>query len=67
MERARSEGISFSDLVRRSLKKELTAKPKKKKPGQTGDPFFDDHTVYDDDGPEDLAANHDEYLYGGKQ
>jgi hypothetical protein len=39
--------------------------PKKKKPGKTGDPFLDDHTVYDDDTwPPDLSARKDDYLYG---
>lgn len=68
MERARKEGISFSDLVRRSLKKEVDTPLKKKKPGKTGDPFLDDHTVYDDPTwPPDYSARIDDYLYGPEE
>jgi hypothetical protein len=65
VERARKEGISLSHLIRRSLKKELETKSKRK-PGKTGDPFWDNCVVYDDDSwPADLSARHDDYLYGG--
>jgi hypothetical protein len=65
MERARKEGISFSHLIRRSLKKELETKSKRKS-GKTGDPFSDNCVVQDDDSwPGGLSARHDDYLYSG--
>ncbi|MBV8846796.1 MAG: hypothetical protein JO307_28645 [Bryobacterales bacterium] len=67
MDRAKKEGISLGQLVRRSLKKELDTKPKKKG-RKTGDPFWDNWIVYDDENwPTDLSSRIDDYLYGGKE
>ena len=68
--RARQQGISFGEFVRQAVEKQLAASvksgAKKEKTGKkkTGDPFWDNLVVYDDDGPADLAARHDDYLYG---
>lgn len=58
---ARERGISFGELVRRSLTATIEAPP-------TGavndDPLFADSAVYEGDTPADLASDHDGYLYG---
>jgi len=61
--RAKDQGISFGELVRRAVEKHVqqAAGP------QTGDPFWDNLTSYDIDSPTDLAARHDDYLYGGRK
>jgi len=61
MERARTQGISFGELVRRALEEQVSTPPGAKK---TGDPFWDNLAVYDTEGPTDVAENHDDYLYG---
>jgi hypothetical protein len=70
---AKRQGISFAEFVRRAVEKQLTLPAKRvtKVPWklgskQTGDPFWDNLVTFDDDGPTDLAARHDDYLYGGK-
>ena len=63
--RARAQGISFGELVRRALEKMLTTPPRGTAGKKTGDPFWDNLKVYEG-GPTDLAARHDDYLYGGK-
>ena len=60
-ERARSEGISFGEFVRRAIEKQLVTPANK-----TGDPFWDNLTAYEAEGPTDIAQNHDDYLYGEK-
>jgi hypothetical protein len=68
--RARQQGISFGEFVRQAVEKQLAvsaeSRSKKEKTGRrkTGDPFWDNLVTYDDDGPADLAARHDDYLYG---
>jgi len=58
MEReARARGMSLSDFVRQALERAIAQKP-------TDDPLFADTAVYRDDGPEDTASRHDNYLYG---
>ena len=57
---ARRLGISKSEVVRRCLRP-LVA------PEGTGSPFEDLIGIIDDDGPRDMAENHDAYLYGGKR
>jgi len=71
--RARHQGISFGEFVRRAVEKQLTLPAKKVtkipwKPGskKTGDPFWDNLVFFDDDGPTDLSIRHDDYLYGEK-
>ena len=63
--RAREQGISFGEFVRRAVEKMFTSPPRGTTKKKTGDPFWDNLEVYDG-GPSDLAARHDEYLYGGK-
>lgn len=63
--RAREQGISFGEFVRRAVENMLTAPPRGRSRKKTGDPFWDNLKVYDG-GPSDLAARHDDYLYGGK-
>ena len=58
--KAQSEGISFGEFVRVSIEKAL----------RTGndeypdDPFLSDNTIFEEETPDDLAQNHDKYLYG---
>ena len=54
---ANARGMSLSDFVRESLEWAIVQKP-------LDDPLFLDAAVYRDDGPADLASNHDDYLYG---
>jgi hypothetical protein len=63
--RAREEGISFGEFVRRAVEKMLAAQPHGGARKKTGDPFWDNLEFYSD-GPEDAAARHDDYLFGGK-
>jgi hypothetical protein len=63
--RAREQGISFGEFVRRAVEKMLTAPPRGTSRRKTGDPFWDNLEIYDG-GPADASARHDDYLYGGK-
>jgi len=63
--RAREQGISFGEFVRRSVEKMLTAPPRGTGREKAADPFWDNLKAYEG-GPTDLAARHDDYLYGGK-
>ncbi len=54
---ANSRGMSLREFVRQSLEWAITQKT-------IDDPLFSDTAVYRDDGPDDLASNHDDYLYG---
>ena len=61
LHRAREQGLSLDEFLRRSLEAALAG------PGETprkADPLFSDVSVYDGRVPADLAANHDDYLYG---
>jgi hypothetical protein len=63
--RARQQGISFGEFVRHAVEKQLVVSAKSRSSkAKTGDPFWDNLVTYDDDGPVDLAARHDDYLYG---
>ncbi len=64
--RAREQKISFGEFLRRAVERQL-AEPPRGKAKKTGDPFWDHLIAYDDDGPADLAACHDDYLYGRKR
>ena len=56
---ARQRGISFGELVRRSLEAVVD------NPATVyDDPLFADDAVFDGPSPTDLAAEHDDYLYG---
>jgi hypothetical protein len=63
--RAREQGISFGEFVRRAVESMLTGPARGSGRKKTGDPFWDNLKFYDG-GPSDLAARHDDYLYGGK-
>ena len=52
-----ARGMSLPDFVRESLENAIVHK-------QSNDPLFADTAVYRDDGPDDVASNHDDYLYG---
>jgi hypothetical protein len=65
--RAREQGISFGEFVRRAVEKVVTVPPRGAAARKTGDPFWDNLKTYDGGGPRDVAAHHDEYLYGGKR
>lgn len=54
---AKARGMSLPDFVRESLENAVAKK-------RSDDPLFADTAVYRDDGPNDLASNHDDYLYG---
>lgn len=58
---ARKQGISFGELMRRSLE---TMLEREEQPLRETDPFFADREVFEGDGPSDLAERHDDYLYG---
>ncbi len=59
MRAARDRGISFGELLRRSLAAAVES------PAPTyDDPVFSDNAVFEGETPEDLAAEHDGYLYG---
>jgi hypothetical protein len=69
--RARHQGISFGEFVRRAVERQLTRPadkvikvPWKRGSRKTGDPFWDNLVTYHDDGPTDLSVRHDDYLYG---
>jgi hypothetical protein len=69
--RARQQGISFGEYVRRALQDRLAQAPKKvvmipwkKGRRKTGDPFWDNLVTYDDGGPTDMSTRHDDYLAG---
>ncbi len=59
---ARERGISFGELLRRSLRDAVDAPAR-----DYGDPVFTDSVVFDGPAPEDLADQHDGYLYGAKE
>ncbi|MBI2505291.1 MAG: hypothetical protein HYW07_18915 [Candidatus Latescibacteria bacterium] len=54
---AQARGGSLSDFVRESLEWVLAQTVE-------DDPLFADNAVYSGKAPKDLAARHDEYLYG---
>lgn len=59
--RARQEGVSLGELIRRSLEERLEAGL----PGEEEDPFFADAAVWSGPVERDLSRNHDHYLYDG--
>jgi len=54
---ANARGMSLSEFVRESLETAIAQ-------DRSNDPLFSDDAVHRDDGPTDLASDHDEYLYG---
>jgi len=62
MRAARERGISFGELLRRSLAATVESPP-----AQYEDPAFADAAVFDGPAPSDLSVEHDRYLYGGEE
>lgn len=58
---AQAMGLSFGELIRRSLK-DFLARPKTR--SRERDPLFADSGIYEGDVPKDLSLDHDKYLYG---
>lgn len=54
---ATARGMSLAEFVRMSLEQTLAQR-------RGDDPLFTDTAVYRDEGPDDLASRHDDYLYG---
>lgn len=54
---ANARGMSVAEFVRECLEYAVAQE-------RPEDPLFADTAVYRDDGPDDFASNHDEYLYG---
>lgn len=59
MQQARERGISFGELLRRSLESALVSPT-----SAYDEPVFADEVVFDGPSPSDLAVEHDGYLYG---
>jgi hypothetical protein len=64
--RAREQGISFGEFVRRAIENVLTAPPRGRGRKKTGDPFWD-NLKFHKGGASDISVRHDDYLYGGKR
>lgn len=62
LQRANQMGISLGELIRNSL----VALLHHSKEQTTDDPLFADNDVFNDQGSQDLAKNHDRYLYREK-
>jgi len=58
---ARKLGISLGELIRESLREALN-----RTPADDEDPLYSDTVSYGGPAPADLAADHDDYLYGKK-
>ncbi len=58
MRTARERGISFGELLRRSLAATVESPAPR-----YDDPVFADSAVFEGETPEDLAGDHDGYLY----
>jgi len=62
--RARRQGISFGEFVRRAVEKQLAGPARGRAKRKTGDPFLDSLVTFDDGGPPDLSTRVDEIVYG---
>ena len=58
---ARKRGVSLGELIRESLREALA-----RNPSSDEDLLFADDASYPGPVPADLAADHDDYLYGEK-
>ncbi len=58
---AAREKVSLGELIRRALEKFILARERPLR----NDPFFSGETIFEDEGPTDVALRHDDYLYGG--
>lgn len=63
--RAREQGVSFAEFVRRAVENMLIKPPRGAGEKKTGDRFWDNLEIYNG-GPSDAAARHDDYLYPAK-
>src|SRR5258708_20882200 len=61
--RAREQGISFGEFVRRAVKGYLTTAVQGRPKSKTSDPFLDNLKTFRDDGPTDWSTRVDELLY----
>ena len=57
---AKQKGLSLGELIRQCLQEQVA----KCDASPQGDPFWNDFTPYQGSGPTDIAARHDDYLYG---
>ena len=64
LDRARAEGVSFGELLRRALEAAVSAPRRKRR--ATDDPLLADTAVYRGPAPADISTRHDAYLYGGR-
>ena len=58
---ARELGISFAELARAALQREIA---RRRSGGKRHDPFFDDAAVYRGRVPKNYSRDHDRHLYG---
>jgi hypothetical protein len=58
---ARGQGITLSELIRRKLAHSVASKART---AQEQDPFFRPGRLMTRQGPSDVSAKHDHYLYG---
>jgi hypothetical protein len=65
--RAREQHISFGEFVRQAVEKQLAVRTNGKSKNKAGDPYLDNLVVFDDDGPSDLSARVDDFLYGDRR
>jgi len=61
--RAKEMGVSLGELIRESLEVSLS----NSRSHGAQDPLLGDTAVFEGRVPSDLAANHDDYLYGEKR
>jgi len=61
---AKKERISLGQFIREALKRSLDLENRK---STDDDPLFLDNAVFDGTTPEDLASDHDGYLYGDER
>ena len=59
---AREKGMTLGEFIRESMRMNLKMKTSSK----NTDPFFSDAEVFEGDAPQDIAEQHDYYLYGEK-
>jgi predicted DNA-binding protein len=61
---AKKMRISLGQYIREALKRSLEIE---KRPESVDDSLFVDNVVFKGESPEDLASEHDEYLYGDRR
>ena len=61
---AKKMRVSLGQYIREALKKSLDMEKRRE---TDEDPLFLDNAVFDGTTPEDLASNHDGYLYGDEK